>query len=253
MSPGAKRGASGRRAAGSRPAENTQAEAAGPKAAAGPKGGGRRRRVFDAAREEVKERAWRQIAESGLPSLSLRGIAREMEMTAPALYRYFPNREALVAELVKDAFASFADAIDAARSPLPAEDHVGRLRAIALAYREWAITHPQRYILIFGTPVPPHKPGGRFEPISARSFAILVEETSAVYSATGLRPGGDRPKLTKALLKRLQGVKAAMGLPHSPEVIHLAICQWARIHGLVSPRAVRGASPIPRRSSGSIL
>lgn len=47
----------------------------------------RREKLRDATREEIMSTAWKQIGEVGASGLSLRGIAREMGMTAPGLYR----------------------------------------------------------------------------------------------------------------------------------------------------------------------
>src|SRR5512136_194807 len=105
----------------------------------------RRERLRTAAIEEIKATAWQQIAEQGAASLSLREIARRMGMTAPAIYRYYPDRDALVTALIIDAFAAFAEAMETARDALPPGDHVGRFRAIATAYRRWAVTNPQKY------------------------------------------------------------------------------------------------------------
>ena len=59
--------------------------------------------------EAIKETAWKQIAEFGAPALSLRAIARELKITAPAIYNYFPDRDALVTALIIDAYTSFGD------------------------------------------------------------------------------------------------------------------------------------------------
>ena len=59
--------------------------------------------------DAIKEAAWRQIAEYGAPALSLRAIARELKITAPAIYNYFPDRDALVTALIIDAYKSFGD------------------------------------------------------------------------------------------------------------------------------------------------
>ena len=104
--------------------------------------------------EAIKETAWKQIAEFGAPALSLRAIARELKISAPAIYNYFPDRDALVTALVIDAFTSFGDSQITARDSLPEEDLIGRFRAIGVAYRNWAHTYPQRYQLLFGTPIP---------------------------------------------------------------------------------------------------
>ena len=37
----------------------------------------------------IKETAWKQIAETGASAMSLRAIARELGITAPAIYNYF--------------------------------------------------------------------------------------------------------------------------------------------------------------------
>src|ERR671920_473345 len=85
--------------------------------------------------EAIKETAWKQIAESGAPALSLRAIARELKITAPAIYNYFPDRDALVTALIIDAYTSFGDWQIEARDSLPTGDFHRRLEAIGLAYR----------------------------------------------------------------------------------------------------------------------
>ena len=56
----------------------------------------RRDRVRAATIEEIKETARRLLVTKGPEAVSLRAIAREMGMTAPALYRYFGSREDLL-------------------------------------------------------------------------------------------------------------------------------------------------------------
>ena len=59
----------------------------------------------------IKEVARKQIAEHGAAALSLRAIARELSITAPAIYNYFPSRDDLVTALIVDAYHSFAAAL----------------------------------------------------------------------------------------------------------------------------------------------
>ena len=54
-----------------------------------------------------------QVAEGGAGSVSLNAIARAMGMSPAALYRYFASRDALLAELVVEAYGSLADAVAA--------------------------------------------------------------------------------------------------------------------------------------------
>jgi len=104
--------------------------------------------------EEIKEVARRQMAEVGAAALSLRSIAREMGLTAPALYRYFPNRDALVTALIVEAYQALASAMLAADVAQARDDFHGRFRSLALAFRKWAVQHPQDFALIYGTPIP---------------------------------------------------------------------------------------------------
>src|SRR6476660_9180340 len=111
----------------------------------------RRERLRDATYAEIKSIARRQMAEQGAASLSLRAIAAEMGVTPPALYRYYKNRDELVTALIVDAYNDMADTLVAADTGHPATDYAGRFLAVALAYREWAVTHAADYALILGT------------------------------------------------------------------------------------------------------
>ena len=114
----------------------------------------RRERVRAETTIEIKEVAVQQMAQQGAASLSLRSIAREMGMSAPALYRYFPNRDALVTALIVDAYNSLAAALRVANEGQAHGDYNGRFRAVTRAYREWALSHRAEYALIYGTPIP---------------------------------------------------------------------------------------------------
>ncbi len=77
--------------------------------------------------EAIKETAWKQIAETGAATLSLRSIARELGITAPAIYNYHPDRDALVTALIVDAYTSLGESQQAAIDALPADDQKKRL------------------------------------------------------------------------------------------------------------------------------
>ena len=136
--------------------------------------------------EAIKETAWKQIAEFGAPTLSLRAIARELGITAPAIYNYFPRRDDLVTALIIDAYSSFGDSQIAARDAVPADDLMGRLMAIGVAYRDWALAYSQRYQLLFGTPIPGYDaPMEKVMPSGARSLSAPRTAGPAVPTFTG--------------------------------------------------------------------
>lgn len=183
--------------------------------------------------ESIKETAWRQIAESGAAALSLRAIARELNITAPAIYNYYPDRDALVTALIIDAYTSFGDAQMAARDSVPAADVAGRLRTTGRAYRQWALDYPQRYQLIFGTPIPGYvAPFEQTFPAAARALGALVNVVEAVRAAGRLR--------VESFPQVAPGHEAAFAMwkNHAGEAdilsLSIAVLIWARVHGLVS-------------------
>jgi AcrR family transcriptional regulator len=181
----------------------------------------------------IKETAWRQITEAGATTLSLRAIARELGITAPAIYNYFPDRDALVTALIIDAYASFGDSQLAARDSIPAEDLIGRLVATGLAYRQWAHTYPQRYQLIFGTPIPGyHAPHETVMPIAARSMSALTSVVEAVRVAGRLK-AKNFPVVTAAYLPAFEAWRQYGG---DVDLLSLsvAVLIWAHVHGIVS-------------------
>src|SRR5687767_3005021 len=183
--------------------------------------------------EAIKETAWKQIAELGAPALSLRAIARELKITAPAIYNYFHDRDALVTALIIDAFTSFGDWQLEARDSVSEEDLPGRMSAIGLAYRNWAHTFPQRYQLIFGTPIPGYE--GPFEkifPSSARSVSALVSVVEGLRIAGKLNVD-TFPKIKPEYKVSFEAWKTYGG---NADVLSLSVAMliWARVHGIVS-------------------
>ena len=88
--------------------------------------------------QAIIDTAWEQIAESGAAALSLRAIARQLGITAPAIYNYFTRRDDLVTALIIDAYTLLGDVQFAALEGLPESDHRGRLLAVGMAYRQFA-------------------------------------------------------------------------------------------------------------------
>ncbi len=180
----------------------------------------------------IKETAWRQIAQKGAASLSLRAIARELSITAPAIYNYYTRRDDLVTALIVDAYTEFGDAQFEAITPVAPGDYAGRLRATGLAYRQWAVTHPQRYQLIFGTPIPGYTaPLDKVNPVAARSLTALVSTLDSARIAGSLKYE-NHASLSPALQRQLE-VWKQLHIVGDVYVLYLALVIWSRVHGLV--------------------
>jgi AcrR family transcriptional regulator len=192
-----------------------------------------RKKQIPNLQEAIKETAWKQIAREGAAALSLRAIARELKITAPAIYNYFPERDALVTALIIDAFTSFGDWQLEARDSIPEEDLPGRMSAIGFAYRDWAHAFPQRYQLIFGTPTLGYKgPLEKIFPSSARSLSALVSVVE------GLRVAGKLNVDTFPKVKSEYKVSFEMWKTYggNADILSLSVAMviWARVHGIVS-------------------
>ena len=196
--------------------------------------------------EAIKETAWRLIAEFGAPALSLRAIARELNITAPAIYNYFPDRDALVTALTIDAFTSFGDVQLKARDSFPETHFLERFHAIGIAYRSWALSYPQRYHLIFGTPIPGYEQQQmEIIPSATRSISALVSVIEDLRVAGKLKTE-NFPKLqlsALALKKTADCPLPTVFAQHSPlstqhsetaNCLAVALIVWSRVHGLVS-------------------
>jgi len=179
-----------------------------------------RNRINTAA--EIKDRARAQMESEGVAALSLRAIAREMGMTAPAIYRYFPSRNDLVTALIVDSYHSLADALNEADASVARDDLTGRLFAITRAYRAWAFAHRAEYSLIFGTPIIGyHAPYEVTKPAANRATVPLVDVIMKAMRRAGAGPGQN------------SGVYSGLSALED-DVRHAVIAAWATMHGLVS-------------------
>ena len=184
--------------------------------------------------EAIKDTAWKQIAEFGAPALSLRAIARELKITAPAIYNYFPSRDHLVTALIVDAYTSLGDSQKSTLENVAKKDSASRFSTLGIAYRDWAVTYPQRYQLIFGTPIPNYDaPEDTTTPAAAWALLPLIQTVKALHVEGNLRVG-KLAKLTSKLKAMLEAWEQFTGGVVEIEVLYVAYVVWSRVHGLVA-------------------
>ena len=102
--------------------------------------------------DDIKDTARHQLANGGPAGISLRGIARQLAMTAPAVHYYFPSRQALLDALIIDGCTSLAGALRAAREGPGPRLPGGQWLAVCRAHRAWALDHQAEYLLLYGHP-----------------------------------------------------------------------------------------------------
>lgn len=194
----------------------------------------RRERLRTATTREILEVARRHVVAEGPAATSLRAIAREMGMTAPALYRYFASRDELVAALVVSLYGELTDALEAARDAVPAEDLGGRLIATSRAFRQWSIGHPAEFGLVFGTPAPGYAapPRGPVEEAGSRFGGVFQGIFAELWRRQPfpVRTEGELDPRLVAELREWLG-PAAEQLPAAAAQVFLSC--WARLYGII--------------------
>jgi AcrR family transcriptional regulator len=155
-------------------------------------------------REELSAAATRRFAESGYAGVTLRALADELGVSPMTPYRYFRDKDEILAAVRAAGFRRFAGAQEQAYSA--ADEPRARLHGLAVAYAEFARREPASYRIMFEM----NRPGDTGNPElareRARAWAPLHRAVAAATEAGLLR--GD-----------------------AATVAHLF---WAALHGLVS-------------------
>jgi AcrR family transcriptional regulator len=105
-------------------------------------------RLKDETRMNILDASLHIVKEEGWQSLSMRKIADVIEYTAPIIYEYFSNKEAILLELTRRGYLILSRDLQIAKSQheLPA----AQLEAMWLAYWNFAFDNKELYQLMFG-------------------------------------------------------------------------------------------------------
>jgi AcrR family transcriptional regulator len=147
----------------------------------------RRERQRQATLQEIVEAANEQLRLVGPQGLTLSAVARELGMTAPALYRYVDGVDGLITLLIADGYSDLAEQLETAAGSRGADDPGGRFLQVAEAGRDWARNDPARWGLLFGSPLPGYAaPEDGPTEVLARRAAGVFWQLIADADAAGL-------------------------------------------------------------------
>jgi AcrR family transcriptional regulator len=190
----------------------------------------RRERLRIQTLREIEDASFAIIDADGVHALSFAALARSMAMSAPAVYRYFPSRDALLAHLVTLSYqhlaTAMADAVGGGR-----REPRAKVRVLVAAYREWALRNRRRYAMLFAERTP-GLPGDLDDNTALnQAMALLVDLLAAVQGgAPAETTTGDR-----TLDRQLRVWAQAQERPETPpRAAAAAILIWTRVHGIVS-------------------
>lgn len=88
-----------------------------------------------------------KLAGQDVPDLGLRELARDLGVSAPALYRHFPNKDALMDALALAALRKLGE--EQARAAGGGADVREAFREVGFTYVRWAAENPSLFKLIF--------------------------------------------------------------------------------------------------------
>ncbi|MDX1982281.1 MAG: TetR/AcrR family transcriptional regulator [Bryobacteraceae bacterium] len=109
----------------------------------------RREREKAELRARIVEAATQLFVDEGIPNVSIRKIADRIEYSPATIYLYFRDKEHLLSCVCGETFAQLKRQLDGTRSD---KDPVAGLRRGLRIYIDFALQHPQHYLLTFCTP-----------------------------------------------------------------------------------------------------
>jgi len=164
-----------------------------------------RTNILDAALQIGKQEGWQ--------ALSMRKIADIIEYTAPIIYEYFANKEAIMMELTKKGYLILAKDMKAAKE---AQDTPAKqLEAMWITYWNFAFAEKELYQLMFG-----------------------IEVNCCVFEKS-------IPEIEVPANMLFASIKEVMGNknPTEDQVCKWYYTFWSIVHGLISINHVRQSVP----------
>jgi AcrR family transcriptional regulator len=181
---------------------------------------------------EIVQAGRRQLVTDGAAALSLRAVARELDMVSSAVYRYVASRDDLLTILIIEAYDALGAVVEAAAAPGRGRTPAGRFLAAGRAVRTWAVAHPHEFALLYGSPVPGYEaPPDTIAP-AARTTLALVGIVADAHRHGAVWPAA-RSEIPAGLRGDFETIRDAVAADLPDHVIITAIAAWSQLFGLV--------------------
>lgn len=192
--------------------------------------------------------AERLFARDGWPGVTMREIANQLGVSPMAAYRYFPDRDSLLAAARAAAFSRFAD--DLENGFRRGAQAMERSQAVGEAYLGFALAEPNAYRLIFDGTQHDESRYPELEHQSRRASELLARQADDLIAA-GLAPP-DPQTVGYALWSASHGVCMLhlAGKYPDPEQCRRAFATTMRwlFKGFASELGARPSIPLPRKT-----
>ncbi len=159
------------------------------------------------SKERIVAAARSALIDGGHEKVALRPLARDLGVTAPALYDHFDSKDALLRTVAEEGFLALSDAL-----VVDGDRAIDRVRARALAYVSFASDNPELFRLMF-----------LFRP----SAVELVDESGAAVD-------NELAAATDAFDQGAADLAVAIAEEEmvEREITELAMLLWATMHGV---------------------
>ena len=162
---------------------------------------------------QIIQAAYEQMINEGVGAISLRAIARQLGMASSAIHGYFASRDDLLSALMIAQFDALGQALSKAEKGVKDRaDYRARASALFLAQRQFALSEPPTWSLLFGGMVP-----GYVEPSevchAAQHFVRLVVGIIGDATSAGVvftQPAAAWESTSDALIGQPTGDAAAL-------------------------------------------
>ena len=134
--------------------------------------------------QQAHQLALDTLREHGDAAISLRALAKQIGVSAPALYRHFMDRESLLAELAITGFQALRKRLLAVDQAQPRQ----ALIDIGLVYVSFAQEEPNFYRLMFGGRVLPKGVHPRLDTAGKSAFRVLENTMARAQQAGYIKP-----------------------------------------------------------------
>lgn len=174
----------------------------------------------------------RHLITDGPAGLSLRAIARDLGVVSSAVYRYVSSRDELLTLLLVDAYCELAARVDDAATAGEPDWRTQVLR-MAHAAREWAVSQPARWALLYGSPVPGYRaPAERTTGPGTRVVAALFRAVAEGIAAGDISELKD--DVPESLSTDFEGLRQEFDFSGGNGAVAKTLTLWAGLIGAIS-------------------
>ncbi len=137
-------------------------------------------------RQQILDTASQLFSEHGYENVTLRGVAEKLGYAHAALYRYFPDKASLLAEICRESFDQLIVELDAQQAK--AKGPEAQLLAVSLAFVRFGLAHPHHFRVLFSGPENHNGIGGsgHIDAAGRPLFERLMRAFVACSEAAGL-------------------------------------------------------------------